>query len=103
MLPEAAHSLRAELLEAFARGFDTPISADTFENLALRAFRTQFELNPPYRAYCERRGRTPDNVAHTGEVPAVPTAAFKEVALCIGDPATAEAVFRTSGTTRGVE
>src|SRR5690606_1883702 len=56
-----------------------------------------------YGAFCRRRGATPSTLEHWTQVPAVPTAAFREAALFAGDPAEAEVVFRTSGTTRGRE
>jgi hypothetical protein len=90
-----APSLEAELaaaIEATGRGAPPP----DFEPWALRIFAHQFERNAPYRAFCERRGRTPANVARWDEVPAVPAAAFRHVDLACGPP---EAVFRTSGTT----
>jgi len=67
-----------------------------FEPWALRIFAHQFERNPPYRAFCERRGITPATVARWDDVPAVPAAAFRHVDLSCGTP---EAVFRTTGTT----
>jgi hypothetical protein len=67
-----------------------------FEAWALRVFAHQFAHNAPYRAFCERRGVTPDVVARWQDVPAVPTAAFRRTELTCGPP---EAVFRTSGTT----
>jgi hypothetical protein len=69
-----------------------------FETWALRVFAHQFARNPPYRAFCERRGVTPDTVASWTDVPPVPTAAFRHADLSCG---AAEAVFRTSGTTGG--
>ncbi|MCI0432475.1 MAG: long-chain fatty acid--CoA ligase [Gemmatimonadetes bacterium] len=74
---------------------------ERFNALALEAFAWQYARNGAYRAYCDRRGRSPATVTHWTGIPAVPTAAFKTVDLVTGDPARAEAVFRTSGTTRG--
>jgi hypothetical protein len=96
-------SLRRDVLDLMARGFDAHTDDAAFDALALRAFRRQYERVAPYRAYCDRRGRTPDRVDSWMMIPAVPTAAFKEVALVTGAAADAQAVFRTSGTTRGVE
>jgi hypothetical protein len=79
------------------------ISDVAFNDHAVSVFLYQFENNAPYRRYCERRGVRPDRVGHWLEVPPVPTAAFKEAQLVAGDPAKAEAVFLTSGTTRGAE
>ena len=96
-------ALRSTLADLFTTPFDTTVEDDRFNDVALRVFAYQYERNAPYAAYCDRRGRTPVTVAHWTHVPAVPTAAFKEVMLVTGAPADAEAVFRTSGTTRGPE
>lgn len=92
----------ADLLrERFRRGPADPLP--DFDALARAAFRHQFERNEPYRRYCERRGARPETVGGWEEVPAVPTAAFKEAALACGPADAAEAVFRTSGTSQGAE
>jgi hypothetical protein len=96
-------TLRDELLRRFEAGVEAPITDAEFEILALRVFRFQFEHNPLYRAYCVTRGVTPDAAGTAQEIPAVPTSAFKAVPLVVGDPDSVEAVFRTSGTTRGAE
>jgi hypothetical protein len=95
--------LLAALTSAFARPMELPLEDESFNQLALRIFEWQFAHNTPYAAYCSRRRRSPDRIEHWTEIPAVPTAAFKEVALCAGSATDAEAVFRTSGTTRGGE
>lgn len=96
-------SLRAEVLELIGHGPRAPARPETFDDLALRVFGYQYEENEPYRRYCERRGVAPGSVSQWSEVPAVPTAAFKEAALICGGPDEAVAVFRTSGTTQGME
>lgn len=96
-------ALRAELLDIFAAGVAAPLDESRFNTLAMRVFAWQFEHNTTYAAYCRRRGAQPDTLSEWREVPAVPTEAFKAVPLVCGDPAHAEAVFRTSGTTRGAE
>ena len=84
-------------------GVDATLDDDDFDTLARRVFDYQFRTNAPYASYCERRGRTPRSVAHWTEIPPVPTAAFKAVDFVSGDARDAEAVFLTSGTTRGRE
>ena len=82
---------------------DASIPDDAFQQYALTCFAYQFENNPAYRKYCERRQLSPANVSSWLDVPAVPTAAFKEAKLVAGNAEQAEAVFRTSGTTQGEE
>ncbi|MBE0542877.1 MAG: long-chain fatty acid--CoA ligase [Verrucomicrobia bacterium] len=69
------------------------------ETLALALFSLQFAHNPPYRRICEARGIVPAKVGHWSQIPAVPTAAFKELEVsCL--PATERTtVFHSSGTT----
>ncbi len=96
-------ALASELEESF-RDWEidpSPWSEDRLDDLARRAFRLQVRANRPYALYCERRGIGPDEVAGWRDVPPVPTAAFREVDLCLGSSQEAEAVFLTSGTTRG--
>ena len=77
------------------RGF---IYAD-FDRLALELFQLQFEGNAPYRLICKSRGVSPVNVSHWSEIPAVPTAAFKELDLSSLQPEERTTVFHSSGTT----
>ena len=95
--------LKARLLAVLERGVGQPMDDAAFDALALAVFAHQFAGNTPYRLFCERRGLTPESVAHWSEIPAVPTDAFKAAALVVGDPSSAMAVFRTSGTTQGAE
>lgn len=96
-------ALRERLLALFERPAVEPLDDPTFEALALDIFTFQYEHVAPYAAWCDRRGVGPGVVTGWREIPAVPTAAFREVALVAGDPAGAAAVFRTSGTTAGTE
>lgn len=69
-----------------------------FERLALALFARQLEDCAPYRRFCEARGADPSSVRRASEIPAVPTGAFKEVALrCFPKDETIK-TFRTSGT-----
>lgn len=100
-LDPAGGALRDRLLEVFRRPVDRPLDDDEFDDLARDIFTFQFARNAPLAAWCRRRGVTPADVAHWSDIPAVPTAAFREVPLVAGDPGRAEASFRTSGTTAG--
>lgn len=72
--------------------------AGQFEPLALRVFEFQIGRNPSYRRYCESKGQTPDTIGSWHDIPAVPTAAFKDLELACDRP---EKVFLTSGTSQG--
>lgn len=81
---------------------DHPSTEDGFNELALRLFSYQFQSNLPYRTFCMQKGKTPRMVKTWRDIPAVPINAFKEVTLSCADYEKAEAVFMTSGTTKGV-
>jgi Acyl-protein synthetase, LuxE len=70
-----------------------------FDSLALELFALQFKHNAAYRKICESRGLTPGIVEHWTQIPAVPTAAFKELELTCLAPVERTAVFHSSGTT----
>lgn len=86
-----------------ARGADVPLEDRfddaRFEALALELFAHQAARCAPYRRLCERRGRTPETVRSWREIPAVPTGAFKEMALRAHPEGATVKTFRTSGTT----
>jgi hypothetical protein len=71
-----------------------------FNELALKLFKLQFKHNAAYRKICEARGLTPKVVEHWTQIPAVPTAAFKEMELTCLAPSERAAVFYSSGTTK---
>jgi hypothetical protein len=98
----AVDGLRGEVLGYIGRGLRAP-EGGSFEELALKVYERQFAENEPYRRFCEGRGGTPERVGGWSEIPAVPTAAFKEAALVCGAADAAEIVFRTSGTSQGPE
>ncbi|MFL5381102.1 MAG: long-chain fatty acid--CoA ligase [Longimicrobiaceae bacterium] len=100
---QPADGLRARLLAVIARGAHAPMGDAELDALAREVFAHQYACNEPYRAFCDRRGATPETVEGWMGVPAVPTDAFKAAALVCGDSAGAAAVFRTSGTTQGRE
>lgn len=85
---------------AFVRACDeVPDAEAVFNELALEVFRFQFAHNGPLRSLCERRGVTPDTVTDWRQVPALPTAAFKEFELTCLAAADRTVVFHSSGTT----
>jgi hypothetical protein len=97
---DEAFSAARDAVLALCRGGMRPVPDDVFDDIARRVFRYQLDHDPALAAYARRRGVTGD-VSHWTKIPGVPTAAFKELALAGGAPDRAEAVFRTSGTTRG--
>src|ERR1017187_10304673 len=70
-----------------------------FDTLALELFVLQFKHNSAYRKICEARKLTPQVVEHWTQIPAVPTAAFKELELTSLAPDERTAFFHSSGTT----
>lgn len=96
-----------ELAERLERRFDAgvkmPWSREDFDALGLEAFARQFERIPAYRAYAETRGCTPKSVSTWTDVPMVPASAFKQIDFLASESGSAEAVFLTSGTTRGAD
>jgi acyl-CoA synthetase (AMP-forming)/AMP-acid ligase II len=93
-----AQALDAELLQSIGRR-----AVRDFNGLALRVFAHQLRYNEPYMRYCASLGVTLDAMPKNWEaIPPVPSAAFKEAALCTFDPRNAALVFETSGTTQGV-
>lgn len=93
--------LREELGDLF-RDPLTPLEEERFQDLALRIFALQYQGSEVYRAYCDGRGRSPGTVSRWEDVPRVPAEAFKHLDLYSG-PGDPEAVFVTSGTSRGRE
>jgi acyl-CoA synthetase (AMP-forming)/AMP-acid ligase II len=69
-----------------------------FERLAGELFRFQFEHCDAYGRFCEAQGASPDSIGSWREIPAVPTGAFKEMALRSFPDRLHSKTFRTSGT-----
>ncbi len=102
-LPDAVARLADELEEAIRRWErdPSPWPEGRFEELALRAFRVQYEHVDPYRRFCRARGTSPGEVADWRAIPAVPTAAFRAAELTAAPAGSVRLRFRTSGTTGG--
>jgi hypothetical protein len=106
-LPERRSPIRRDLISKQAAGSETgaplqnpkPFSDAGFNTLALELFALQFAANPAYRRICEARGASPVSVEHWMRIPAVPTAAFKELELTCLAPEERTTVFHSSGTT----
>jgi hypothetical protein len=93
--------LMSRILDLMGRGILDRIPTPEFNDIALEVFRFQCRANAAYGAFVARRGIDPEKVTTWEDVPHLPTRAFKSAPLMAGDPAVAEAVFLTSGTTRG--
>ncbi len=78
------------------------ITEEAFNDQALKLFHYQYKHNTPYQMYCRQKGKTPRMVKSWKDIPSVPINAFKELTLSCENPETAEDVFMTSGTTKGV-
>ena len=102
MLDPEGRALRDRLLDLFRRGTEAPLSDAEFDAHARLVLDYAIRHVPAYAGYCRARGVDDGEVNGWRDVPAVPTAAFKELRL-LAVGAVAEAVFRTSGTTRGPE
>ncbi|MBI3882240.1 MAG: long-chain fatty acid--CoA ligase [Verrucomicrobia bacterium] len=70
-----------------------------FEELAIELHQLQRAHNPAYRRFCEARASRGELTADWREIPAVPSAAFRELELTSLAPAERTAVFHSSGTT----
>jgi acyl-protein synthetase LuxE len=92
---ETSRALDARIL-SFIGGADDD---GTFDRLALEVYAYQFERNPPYRRYCERRGSEPSRVSSWRDVPAVPAASFADTRLACFGPDRTALTFVSSGTT----
>jgi len=97
LLAFAAHLRELMLARRFTRGAGE--SDRQFDPLARELFALQFHHNPAYGKICAVRGATPATVRHWSDIPAVPTAAFKELEFTSIPPAERTAVFHSSGTT----
>jgi hypothetical protein len=99
----AAYQLDERILDAVHRWHARGETIDdaAFNALALDVFRYQARNCAPYGRFASARGFSPSAPpADWREIPAVPSAAFKETALAAFDPSAAERTFHTSGTTQ---
>src|SRR5258708_7359744 len=70
-----------------------------FNRLAVALFHLQVSRNSIYREFCHVRGAEPLEVTHWNQIPALPTAAFKEFEVSCFRPIERTAAFHSSGTT----
>jgi hypothetical protein len=70
-----------------------------FNKLALDLFEFQFQHDPAYQKFCQRRAVSP-GISHYAEIPAIPASAFKELELSVFPANLRTTVFHSSGTTQ---
>jgi hypothetical protein len=94
--------LENHLLSAIRNG---STGDETFNSLAMRVFQHQFQHNTPYQNYCRALGKSPDNINHWHDIPAVPTDVFKlhDTPILSFPPEKSRHTFITSGTTSEVK
>jgi len=63
------------------RSYISNPDAEQVEGLFLRIFEYQWRFNRTYRAYCDRRNLSPDNILRWQDIPPAPAAAFKRFEL----------------------
>lgn len=78
---------------------DSSQSDAAFNGLAMDWFAVQFDQNVAYQQWCKRAGISPGTIARWTEIPAMPTAAFKELEVTSLAAADRTSVFHSSGTT----
>ncbi|HEX3799966.1 MAG TPA: hypothetical protein VH413_14830 [Verrucomicrobiae bacterium] len=97
MTHSATFSGYAAQLREFIRA---GVSGDErFNHLAGELFRLQFTHNAAYRRFCEARGISPDKISDWRQIPAMPTAAFKELEVTSLPVEQRARAFHSSGTT----
>jgi hypothetical protein len=97
--PDGAPALDARILAAIGA---YRLGDDAFLALAQDLFAYQVAHNAPYGAFARAAGYDAARLpARIEDIPAVPSAAFKEARLATFPPAATAAWFETSGTTRG--
>ena len=98
-LSQFAARLRSELTAPDNKAARGRYPEPEFNSLALELFALQFQHNSAYQKICAARKLTPQTVEHWTQIPAVPTAAFKELELSSLAADERTAVFHSSGTT----
>jgi hypothetical protein len=86
-------------LSARCEKADPQLQESGFNHTSLSLFAIQYAFNPVYRRLCETQGIHPRDIRHWAEIPAVPTAGFKEWELTSLMPEQRQRVFHSSRTT----
>lgn len=93
-----SRELDQDILDFMELGIDNR-DEDRFNELALREFKFQYDVNSVYREYCNNKDSCPDKVNHWSEIPAIPTSSFKQQIVTSFPFKNAEMALLTSGTT----
>jgi hypothetical protein len=88
-------SLEGEILECIR----TDLDEETFNQAALELFQYQARINLVYRSYLRQTGVDVSSIIHWSEIPALPTAAFRQKRVACFPPVETVQIFETSGTT----
>src|SRR3989338_9177002 len=97
-----SQALNQEILRFIARFAESQASDALFQKLALKTYCYQFKRNEHYRRYSILSTKTPRNVRHWKDIPAIPAAGFKELVLAAFPVKKCVKIFRTSGTTQNL-
>ncbi len=97
--PRFRDSIRERINPTTVSNLEAPTTDIQFNLLALSLFTLQFAHNLPYQKFCQSRRVSPDTVTDWSEIPAIPTAAFKELELTSLPTQERTVVFHSSGTT----
>ncbi|HLJ84467.1 MAG TPA: hypothetical protein VKT51_09875 [Candidatus Eremiobacteraceae bacterium] len=99
--PTADHrdEIARSLDERIARYMTGAPDDDEFERVARKLFAYQYERNAPYRAFCDRMGRRPGDVAGWRDAPPISAASFGEARLACFPAERSAFAFVSSGTT----
>ena len=100
MLDADTQRLDGEILKFIRRYAGGPAPEASFEALAFKIFRYQFERNANYRKFCRMERKRPGELGSWRDIPAMPAVGFKELILAAFPLKNAVKKFRTSGTTQ---
>lgn len=100
IIPAVVDFIQGTGPEYWASHWASPADTEAqFDALARELFAVQYVLNQPFQSLCRSRAVSPDTLRNWTEIPAVPTAAFKELEVTCLPEFARSVVFYSSGTT----
>lgn len=75
------------------------LSAEEFNDLALKIFHFQYKNNDVYRSFANALKKDAGKVRKLGDIPFLPISLFKDHPVICGDPTDYQVFFQSSGTT----